>query len=195
MAVLGLKLPTERRWVELVKKDLETTMSTHAWAEQKAASYAISLIVRFPQYDAIVETMSALAIEEMGHFRQVYQWIKKKGFTLKPVAKDDYVNDLWNFVRKGGSQEDYLMDRLLLGAMIEARSCERFKVLTQYIHDEELAKFYRDLMASEARHYTTFIKLAKQYLPAEEVDKRWKAFLDFEAEVMKHYNKSAEIHG
>ena len=193
--MLGLKLPTEKRWIHLVKNDLETTLSTHAWAEQKAASNAISLIVKYPELDELVETLMDIAQEELAHFKQVYRIIKKRGYTLQPQIKDYYVNDLLEFVRKGQGREVYLLDRLLFAAMIEARSCERFKILTEEAPDEELKDFYYKLMISEARHYTTFIKLAKKYISPEIVEKRWQEFLDYEAEIIKKYNNSPEIHG
>ncbi len=195
MTLLGLKLPTEKQWVNLVRNDLETTLSTHAWAEQKAASNAISIIVRYPELDEMVETLIAIAQEELAHFKQVHKIILERGFSLQPQSKDDYVNDLMNFIRKGQGREIYLLDRLLFAAMIEARSCERFKILTEEVQDEQLRKFYSQLMASEARHYTTFLKLARKYINPETVSKRWKEWLDFEAQVIKKYNKTAEIHG
>ena len=193
--MLGLKLPTEKTWVYLVKNDLETTLSTHAWAEQKATSNAISLIVKYPELDELVETLMDIAQEEMAHFKQVYKIIKQRNYKLKAQIKDYYVNDLLNFVRKGQGRDIFLLDRLLFAAMIEARSCERFKVLTENAPDEELKNFYYKLMVSEARHYTTFLKLAKKYLPEDVVEKRWQEFLDYEAQIIKKYNKSPEIHG
>ena len=193
--MLGLKLPTEKTWAYLVKNDLETTLSTHAWAEQKATSNAISLIVKYPELDELVETLMDIAQEEMAHFKQVYKIIKQRNFKLKSQIKDYYVNDLLNFVRKGQGRDIYLLDRLLFAAMIEARSCERFKVLTENAPDEELKNFYYKLMISEARHYTTFLKLAKKYLPEDVVEKRWQEFLEYEAQIIKKYNKSPEIHG
>lgn len=193
--MLGLKLPTEKRWVELVKKHLDIAMSDHAWAEYKAASNAMSLIVNYPDYIELVEKMAELVQEEIGHFQLVLKWIQKMNFPFHPVSKDSYVNDLMAFVRTGGSREMRLLDRLLFAAMIEARSCERFKVLTEHIEHAELKEFYFQLMKSEARHYTTFIKLAKNYFPEEEVNRRWEEFLEYEAEVIQNYNRSPEIHG
>ena len=193
--MLGLKLPTEKKWVELVKNDLETTLSTHAWAEQKATSNAISLIVKYPELDELVETLMNIAQEELAHFKQVYKIIRKREYKLQPQIKDYYVNDLMDFIRKGQGREIYLLDRLLFSAIIEARSCERFKILTEEVQDKELKLFYYNLMVSEARHYTTFIKLAKKYIPDDIVEKRWQEFLQYEAEIIKKYNKSAEIHG
>ncbi len=195
MTLLGLKLPTEKQWVRLVQKDLETTLSTHAWAEQKAASNAISIIVRYPELNELVEVLLDIAQEELAHFKQVHKIIRERGFSLKPQIKDEYVNDLMNFIRKGEGKEVYLLDRLLFAAMIEARSCERFKILTEEVDDKKLQEFYFRLMASEARHYTTFLKLAKKYITPEKVEARWKEWLEYEAEIIKKYNKTPEIHG
>ncbi|MEM7037025.1 MAG: tRNA-(ms[2]io[6]A)-hydroxylase [Bacteroidota bacterium] len=194
--MLGLKLPTDPRWVKnAVEGNIEAILTDHAYCEQKAASHAISLIVNFPEYPELVETMVDLAQEEMAHFKMVHQLILKRGFTFGRERKDPYVNDLMKFVRRGMGRQIMLMDRLLFAAMIEARSCERFMVLHENIGDEELATFYYDLMASEARHYTTFLKLAHQYCGAEVVDARWQEWLDYEAQIISQYGKSETIHG
>lgn len=194
--MLGLKLKTDPRWVKnAVEQNIEEILTDHAYCEQKAASHAISLIVNFPEYPDLVECMVDLSREEMAHFKMVHQMIQKRGFELGRERKDAYVGDLMKFVRKGSGKDARLMDRLLFAAMIEARSCERFKVLSDHIEDEELAKFYYDLMASEARHYTTFLKLAKQYLGDEAVEARWQEWLTYEAEVISKYGTEEKIHG
>ncbi len=193
--MLGLKLPTDPRWVNIVEKNISEILTDHAYCEQKAASYAISLITKYPEIPEIVDKMTALAQEEMEHFQMVHDIIKERGLQLGRERKDPYVHDLMKFIKRGGNDEMVLVDRLLIAAMIEARSCERFRVLSENIEDQELAKFYHDLMASEARHYTMFLKLAKKYGVGVDVDKRWKEFLAKEAEIMAEYGKKETVHG
>tara|TARA_B100001173_G_C16028199_1_gene565089 strand:+ start:3107 stop:3688 length:582 start_codon:yes stop_codon:yes gene_type:complete len=193
--MLGLKLPTDPRWVNIVEKNINEILTDHAYCEQKAASYAISLITKYPDITEIVDKMIALSQEEMEHFQMVHNLIKKRGFELGREKRDPYVHDLMAFIKRGGSYEMVLVDRLLIAAMIEARSCERFRVLSENIKDEELSKFYHDLMTSEARHYSMFIKLAKKYGKGVDVDKRWKEFLVKEAEIMDKYGKEETVHG
>ena len=193
--MLGLKLPTDPRWVNIVEKNIGEILTDHAYCEQKAASYAISLITKYPDYPEIVDKMTALAQEEMEHFQMVHDIIKERGLVLGHERKDPYVHDLMKFIKRGGNDAMVLVDRLLIAAMIEARSCERFRVLSENIEDKELAKFYHDLMASEARHYTMFLKLAKKYGENVDVDKRWKEFLAKEAEIMANYGRKETVHG
>jgi len=193
--MLGLKLPTDPRWVNIVEKNINEILTDHAYCEQKAASYAISLITKYPEITEVVDKMIALSQEEMDHFQMVHDLIKKRGFQLGRERKDPYVHDLMAFIKRGGNYEMVLVDRLLIAAMIEARSCERFRVLSENIQDEELSKFYHDLMTSEARHYSMFIKLAKKYGKGVDVDKRWKEFLAKEAEIMHNYGKEETVHG
>ena len=193
--MLGLKLPTDPRWVNVVEKNINEILTDHAYCEQKAASYAISLITKYPEITEIVDKMIALSQEEMEHFQMVHDLIKKRGLELGRERKDPYVHDLMAFIKRGGNYEMVLVDRLLIAAMIEARSCERFRVLSENIQDEELSKFYHDLMTSEARHYSMFIKLAKKYGKGVDVDKRWKEFLAKEAEIMHNYGKQETVHG
>lgn len=193
--MLGLKLPTDPRWVNVVEKNINEILTDHAYCEQKAASYAISLITKYPEITEIVDKMIALSQEEMEHFQMVHDLIKKRGFELGRERKDPYVHDLMSFIKRGGSYEMVLVDRLLIAAMIEARSCERFRVLSENIQDKELSKFYNDLMTSEARHYSMFIKLAKKYGRGVDVDKRWKEFLTKEAQIIHNYGKKETVHG
>ena len=193
--MLGLQLPTDPRWAELVERDIREVLIDHAWCEQKAASNAISLIVRYPEFTDMVESLIPLAQEELAHFGQVVQRIKDRGWTLGPERKDHYVNRLLEFVRKDGDREERLVDRLLFSAMIEARSCERFKLLSERVQDEDLRTFYRDLMISEAGHYTTFIGFARSHAPGVDVDRRWKEFLAFEAALVADFGKAPAIHG
>ena len=194
--MLGLKLKTDPFWVKnVVEGNISEILTDHAYCEQKAASHAISLIVIFPEHAELVDLMSDLAQEEMSHFKMVHELIQKRGFTLGYERKDNYVNELYKFIRKGRDRDMLLLDRLLFAGMIEARSCERFKVLHDHINDPELAQFYYDLMASEARHYATFLKLAKLYFPNDVVDRRWEQMLDFEADVIARYGHTEHIHG
>lgn len=193
--MLGLKLATDPRWVNIAASNIEEILTDHAWCEQKAASNAIYIIINNAEKLELVEEMTNIAIEEMEHFRMVLNIIKERGLTFGRERKDDYVNDLIKFCKKDGSRNDALIERLLFAAMIEARSCERFRVLSQNIEDPELAKFYHDLMVSEAGHYTTFLKFAKQYAGKTDVDKRWKEWLEFEATIIAKYGKKETIHG
>ncbi|MFA7616825.1 MAG: tRNA-(ms[2]io[6]A)-hydroxylase [Moheibacter sp.] len=193
--MLGLKLATDPRWANIAEKNLEEILTDHAWCEQKAASNAISLIVNNSQYPDLVSTMTEIAMEEMSHFRMVHEIIRKRGYTLGPERADDYVGQLYKFCKKDGSKNQSFVDRLLFAAMIEARSCERFRVLSTEIKDSELAKFYHELMVSEANHYTTFLKFARKYSTDVDVEKRWKEWLEFEGELIKNYGKKGEVHG
>ncbi|MCU0432953.1 MAG: tRNA-(ms[2]io[6]A)-hydroxylase [Bacteroidia bacterium] len=194
--MLGLKLATDPRWVNIVESNIDEILTDHAYCEQKAASNAISLIVHYPEYSDMVEKMSEIAREELEHFQQVHQLILQRGGTLGRERKDDYVNELMQFIKAPNrSREATLVDRLLFAAMIEARSCERFRVLSENIKDPALAGFYRELMISEANHYTVFIGFARQYGQGINVDKRWQEFLTYEAEVISRYGKKETVHG
>lgn len=193
--MLGLKLPTDPRWVSVVEKGIEEILTDHAYCEQKAASNAITTIVKFPQYPDVVKAMIELAQEEMEHFKMVHAEILKRGLKLGVERKDPYIHDLLSFLKKGGNQEQRFVERMLFGAMVEARSCERFKLLSEKISDPELRVFYRDLMESEARHYTLFINFARKYAPNIDVDKRWKEFLEYEGQLMTKYGKRETMHG
>ena len=193
--MLGLKLATDPRWVNLVEKNLAEILTDHAYCEQKAASNAISLIVGYPEYPDLVDTLLAIAKEELTHFEMVHEKIKQRGLALGKERKDDYVNELYQFMRKGLGRNIALIDRLLFAAMIEARSCERFKVLSENINDEDLKSFYRELMISEANHYTTFIGFARKYSEGEDVDKRWKEWIAKETEIISKYGKKETMHG
>ena len=193
--MLGLKLPTDPRWVNIVESNIDEILTDHAWCEQKAASNALSLIVNNPNHTDMVTELISLVKEELEHFEQVHNLIKARGQALGRERKDDYVNELFKFLKKDGSRTQSLVDRLLFSAMIEARSCERFRVLSENIKDVELAKFYRDLMISEAGHYTTFIGFARQYGKGIDIDKRWKEWLDYEASIISNYGKKETIHG
>lgn len=193
--MLGLKLPTDPRWANIAEKNIEEILTDHAFCEQKAASYAISLIVAYPELADLVEAMSDLSREEMEHFQMVHTIIRERGMTLGRERKDQYVARINEFFQKSGDRNERLVQRLLIAALIEARSCERFKVLSENIADEELATFYRELMASEAGHYTMFLKFARQYGNREKVDSMWNGLLEFEAEVMKEFGNKELIHG
>ncbi|MEJ1222227.1 tRNA-(ms[2]io[6]A)-hydroxylase [Sediminicola sp. 1XM1-17] len=193
--MLGLKLETDPRWVDIVESNIEEILTDHAWCEQKAATNAITIIIQNPEHTDLVTDLLTLAQEELQHFEMVHELIKKRGYTLGRERKDSYVNELYKFMIKGGTHQQSLVDRLLFSAMIEARSCERFKLLSQKIKDPELAKFYHDLMISEAGHYTTFIGFARRYGEGLDVNKRWAELIKFEGEVIKNYGKSETIHG
>lgn len=193
--MLGLKLPTDPRWVNIVEKNIDDILTDHAFCEQKAASTAISLIVGFPEYTELVSEMTALVREEMGHFKMVHDLIIARGQTLGRDRKDSYVIALLSFFPKGGSRTTQLVHRLLIAALIEARSCERFRLLSEELKDTKLREFYKKLMISEAGHYTMFLKFARQYGDRKEVDEKWESLLIFEAQIMKDLGNQQLIHG
>ena len=193
--MLGLKLPTDPRWVNIAEKNIEEILTDHAYCEQKAASSAISFIILYPEKTELVEAMAALSREEMEHFQMVHERIVARGMSLGKPRKDEYVHQIMEFFSKNVSREQRLVQNLLIAALIEARSCERFRVLSEHITDKELAEFYRNLMVSEANHYTMFLKFARQYGGREKVDAQWNDLLTFEAEVMKGLGNEEKIHG
>lgn len=182
--ILGLKLVTDPRWVNLAAISLEDILTDHAWCEQKAANSCISLIQKYNDKDELVNELAPIVTEEWGHFRQVVAELRKRNLPLGKQRKDEYVNKLLEFQKKGGSPEERFLDQLLTMALIEARSCERFKRLSEGLEDPYMKNFYRKFMESEAGHYTLFINLADTYLSKEKVRKRWKEWIAFETEVM-----------
>ncbi len=193
--MLDLKLRTESRWAELAYSDLGQLLADHAYCEQKAASACISLIVNYPEYEELVDRLTPIVAEEWAHFRQVVEELRKRGFSLGKMRKDEYVNKLFSLLRKGGSHREQLLDRLLLSALIEARSCERFRVLFQNLKDEDLRKFYQRLMISEAGHYQNFIEIAKIYFPSDEVEVRWQQMVSAESQIILELDmRSDRVH-
>ena len=182
---LGLTLPTDPRWINIAEKSVEEILVDHAYCEQKAASSCISMIILHPERTELVDTLTPIVAEEWGHFERVLEELRKRGLELGRPRKDEYVEGLNKLVRKGGSRDQQLLEKLLLNALIEARSCERFKILWKQLEDPELAKFYYELMISEAGHYRTFLQLAKYYLPEETVNTRWREWLDEEARIIR----------
>jgi tRNA 2-(methylsulfanyl)-N6-isopentenyladenosine37 hydroxylase len=182
--ILGLKLVTDPRWVDLAAISLQEILTDHAWCEQKAANSCISLIQKYNDKDELVNELSPVVTEEWGHFRKVLGELRKRNLQLGKQRRDEYVNKLLDFQKKGGSPEERLLDQLLTMALIEARSCERFKRLSESLEDDYLRNFYRNFMESEAGHYTLFINLAVTYIPKEKVRKRWKEWLTYESNVM-----------
>lgn len=189
--ILGLQLPTDPRWVNLAEKSLEDILTDHAYCEQKAATSCISLIQQYSDKEKLVNELAPVVTEEWGHFRLVIAELQKRNLRLGKQRRDEYVNKLIAFQKKGGSAEDRFLDQLLTMALIEARSCERFKRLSEGLQDENLQNFYRRFMESEAGHYTLFIELAETYIDREKVRKRWQQWLDYEAEVIT----SLEVRG
>ncbi|MCG8331980.1 MAG: tRNA-(ms[2]io[6]A)-hydroxylase [Chitinophagales bacterium] len=183
--MLGLKLPTDPRWVNLAEKDLEEILTDHAYCEQKAATACISLIQAYPEKEEMVRELAPIVTEEWGHFRMVLKELEKRNLHLGRQRKDEYVNKLLAFQKKGGSREERLLEKLLTCALIEARSCERFRLLSLHINEEELRDWYHKFMVAEAGHYVLFIELARKYLPEEMVKQRWEAYLEREAEIMQ----------
>lgn len=192
--MLGLKLPTDPRWVNIAEKSIGEILIDHAYCEQKAATSCISMIVNYHYHEDIVDGLNPIVAEEWAHFRAVIGEMRKRGIELKEPRKDEYVNQLLSYVKKntGANYNNRLLNQLLLNALIEARSCERFRLLSLYIDDEELKKFYYNFMVSEAGHYTLFMKLAENHYPKDVVRKRWQEFLDFEAEVLENLEYRAD---
>lgn len=184
-AILGLRLPTDPRWADLAALSLEDILTDHAYCEQKAATACISLIQRYPEREKLVRELAPVVTEEWGHFRMVLAELDKRGLSLGRQRRDDYVHALMEKELKGGSREDRLLDKLLVCALIEARSCERFRLLSERLEDAYLRQFYRRFMESEAGHYTLFLALAHAYLPEERVRSRWQQWLHMEAEIMR----------
>lgn len=183
--VLGLRMATDPRWVNIAEKNLEDILVDHAYCEQKAASSCISLIVQFPDKQDVVERLTPVVAEEWAHFERVLEKLKERGWSLGPQRKDEYVEKINGLIRKGGSREERLVERLLLNALIEARSCERFRLLWKEVGDKDLSQFYYELMVSEAGHYRNFLELARRYQPEEQVEKRWREILRGEAAILR----------
>jgi tRNA 2-(methylsulfanyl)-N6-isopentenyladenosine37 hydroxylase len=183
---LGLELPTDPRWINIAEKNIREILVDHAYCEQKAASSCISLIVQYPDKEKLVDVLTPVVAEEWNHFERVIEELRKRGYGLGPQRKDEYVEALQKILKKGGGREQQLMEKLLMNALIEARSCERFKILWQHIPDQELAKFYYELMVSEAGHYKNFLLLAKEYMPENAVNNRWHELLEQEAQIVKN---------
>lgn len=182
---LGLELPTDPRWINIAEKNIEEILVDHAYCEQKAASSCISLIVQYPDKEKLVDMLTPVVAEEWSHFERVLEELRKRGKSLGRQRKDQYVEALQKILRKGSSRDEQLVEKLLMNALIEARSCERFRILWKNIPDQELSRFYYELMVSEAGHYKNFLQLAKEYLPEEKVNSRWRELLDQEAEIVK----------
>ena len=189
---LGLNLPTDPRWVNLAEKSLEDILTDHAYCEQKAATFCISLIQQYPDLEKLVDEVAPVVTEEWGHFRLVVQELKKRNLKLGYQRKDEYVNGLMQFQKKGGSREDRLLEKLLTCALIEARSCERFRLLSLHIAEDELKDFYRHFMISEAGHYKMFLNLAKHYCGEEKTQNRWAEYLEYEADMLAKMEPSGE---
>lgn len=184
--MLGLKLPSDPRWVNLAEKDLEEILTDHAYCEQKAATSCISLIQQYPEYKRMVKELAPIVTEEWGHFRLVLAELEKRNLDLGRQRKDEYVNKLFKFQKKGGSREEGLLEKLLVFALIEARSCERFRLLSLHINDDDLKEFYHRFMVSEAGHYRLFIDLAKEVGGEEKALARWKEYLEHEAKIIEN---------
>lgn len=193
--MLGLKFETATSWVEVAKNGLQQVLTDHAFAEQKAASNAVSIIINYSEETELVRAMSDIAIEEMEHFKMVHEFMVERGMVLGREQTNDYAKHLHSYFKKTKDRTDALIQRLLIAALIEARSCERFKVFSENIEDETLSEFYRDLMVSEANHYTVFLGFARKFQDRKLVDQKWEGLLAYEAEFMKNRGTSAKVHG
>ncbi len=188
---LGLELPTDPRWINVAEKNIEEILVDHAYCEQKAASSCISLIVQYPDKEKLVDMLTPVVAEEWSHFEHVIEELRKRGYALGKQRKDEYVDALQKALKKGGSRDEQLVEKLLMNALIEARSCERFKILWKNIDDQKLSTFYYELMVSEAGHYKNFLQLAREYMPDQYVTKRWSEMLETEAKIVA----SLEVRG
>ncbi|WNW02492.1 tRNA-(ms[2]io[6]A)-hydroxylase [Tenacibaculum sp. HL-MS23] len=193
--MLGLQFETKTSWADIAKDNLQQILTDHAFLEQKAASNAVSIIINYSEETELVQSMSEIAIEEMEHFKMVHDFMVKRGMVLGREQKNDYAIQLQKFFTKTKDRTNALVQRLLIAALIEARSCERFKVFSENMEDEELAKFYKELMISEANHYTVFLGFARKYQDRKIVDEKWETLVAFEAEMMRNRGNSAKIHG
>ncbi|CAM1365301.1 tRNA-(ms[2]io[6]A)-hydroxylase [Tenacibaculum soleae] len=193
--MLGLQFETKTSWADIAKDNLQQILTDHAFLEQKAASNAVSIIINYSEETELVQSMSEIAIEEMEHFKMVHDFMVKRGMVLGREQKNDYAIQLQKFFTKTKDRTNALVQRLLIAALIEARSCERFKVFSENMEDEELSKFYKDLMISEANHYTVFLGFARKYQDREIVDKKWDDLVAFEAEMMRNRGTAAKVHG
>tara|TARA_B100000768_G_scaffold177198_1_gene191027 strand:+ start:63 stop:644 length:582 start_codon:yes stop_codon:yes gene_type:complete len=193
--MLGLKFETSTSWVVIAKDNLEQILTDHAFAEQKASANAISIIINYSEETELVKDMTDIALEELEHFKMVHQLMIKRGMVLGREQHNDYAKSLQKFFPKTKDRQTALIHRLLVAALIEARSCERFKVFSENMEDEELSEFYKDLMISEANHYTLFLSYARKYMNRSIVDEKWKNLLEFEAEMMKTRGNTAKVHG
>lgn len=193
--MLGLKFETSTSWAEIAKDDLQQILTDHAFAEQKAASNAVSIIINYSEETELVSEMSKIAIEEMEHFKMVHDLMIARGMILGREQSNNYAKKLQSFFAKTKDRTDALIQRLLVAALIEARSCERFKVFSENLEDKELSNFYKDLMISEANHYTTFLGFARKYQDRAIVDQKWENLLAYEAEMMKSRGNTATVHG
>lgn len=184
--VLGLELPTDPRWVNIAEKNIAEILIDHAYCEQKAASSCISMIVSYPEKEKLVEVLTPIVAEEWGHFERVLEELTKRGYKLGFPRKDEYVEQLQKIIKKGGNRDQQLVERLLINALIEARSCERFRLLWKEINDDGLRTFYYELMVSEAGHYKTFLSLAREFMKPQLVEERWREILHQESEIIRN---------
>lgn len=183
--VLGLELPTDPRWANIAEMNICEILVDHAWCEQKAASTCVSLIVQYPSLGKLVEMLTPIVAEEWSHFERVLNELKKRGYHLGPNRKDEYVERVKGILKKGGGREEQLVEKLLMSALIEARSCERFRLLWKELADKELSQFYYELMVSEAGHYKNFLSLAKEYMDPDKVMERWREILAAESDIIR----------
>lgn len=183
---LGLNLPTDPRWVNLASMSLQDILTDHAFCEQKAASSMISIIQMHSDKPEIVDALSPVVTEEWGHFRMVLAELKKRDLTLGLQRPDEYIKKLMKGKPKGQGRDQLFLDQLLICALIEARSCERFKILSQQLEDRDLKEFYHKFMVAEAAHYKLFLKLARHYFNESVVSERWKYWLNYEADFLPH---------
>ena len=193
-AELPLHSRTPVEWARAVLADPIRLLMDHAFLEKKAASNALELLTRWPGefVDGWVDTMTSVARDEAAHLAQVTRILRRRGARLDRLHKNPYANALRLLVRKGHPGET--LDRLLISALIEVRSCERFAVLAEASEDAELAEFYSALFASEFGHYRTFLDLARKIASPKAVDARWQELLAEEARILAAQEAGPRIH-
>ncbi len=189
---MPLRAPTPDTWILAVLNDFPAFLQDHAACERKASAAAMSMVTKFPDFEALVEPMICLAKEELAHFHEVYRLMHKLGVPLGTDEKDPYVTALLKPVRH--SRQEYFLDRLLVASVIEARGCERFSLVGEALNGQELGSFYQRLAREEAGHYMIFLRLARHYFPEQQVHERLQYLLDAESTAMLAVPARAAVH-
>ena len=183
MDVIQLKQASPAAWVSAVIGAMDAFLPDHAAAEKKASSMAMTMVSHYPDRPELVSAMIDLALEELSHFRAVVKIMHERGLSLQPDEKDLYVNAMRDEIRHGS--DHYLMDRLLVAGIIEARGAERFGLIAEALPEGDLKRFYQSITRSEQAHQGLFLQLARQYFADDAVFARLDSLLDAEAEVVR----------
>ncbi len=190
--MLHLKSPTDSSWLAQVDAHLEEVLIDHAHCEKKAAGTALNLIFHYVEDIELCREMTQIVNEELEHFHMVIELLERRGIRFRRLRPSQYGNKLHALVRK--TEPERAVDRLLVAGLIEARSCERFQALAHHVDDPQLAEFYRSLFESEARHHTTYTRLATHFAPEEVVNRRLEELYDAEAAIMAQREPLARMH-